>query len=331
MVSHDMLCDADFNAILGKADVPMMLIGDEVHNLGRPTFIQNPPDYFTSRLGLSATPVRQYDPEGTDALTQFFGDVVFQFTLADAIGVCLVPYDYFLHPVYLTDLEGQTYLELTQKIRKMGWQASDSNPDLHERIQRLQIRRRAVLEKAASKVDILRDLLTAAGPRRVHHTLVYASAKGREQLVQVNELLGRLNVHFHQLTAQETAQPALAKSLLDSFARGQLQVLTAMKVLDEGVNIPQIETAYILASSTVEREWVQRRGRVLRKCDEIGKKSATIHDFLVLPPLGSDDDTRGLLRAELGRAREFAALAQNAGAPQGPLAQVQSVINDYFS
>jgi superfamily II DNA or RNA helicase len=109
--------------------------------------------------------------------------------------------------------------------------------------------------------------------------------------------------------------------------------LTAKRVLDEGVNVPEIETAYILASTTVERQWVQRRGRVLRKCRETNKEFATIHDFLVLPPTLedlSDIDARNLIKQELRRVMEFASIARNAGKPGGAADTIDSVVRDYF-
>jgi superfamily II DNA or RNA helicase len=326
VVTHDMLCDQDFQSIVQNSKFSSMLIGDEVHNLGRDTFIDRPPYSFTERMGLSATPVRQYDAEGTDALFGFFGPVVFQFTLADAIGVCLVPYDYFVHPVELTESEAHAYGELTAKLRRAGWPAVE----IDDNIQRLLIKRRGVLEQAHGKAAALEHLLQEVGPRNLHHSLVYASSKGRQQLETINGLLANMGVYFHQLTAAETAQPRLTAEVLAAFAAGKLQVLTAMRVLDEGVNIPEVETAYIVASTTVEREWVQRRGRVLRKCQAIGKTSATIHDFLVLPPAGADDDARGILRGELARITEFARLAANAGSPDGAYRVVQDMINHFF-
>ena len=106
-----------------------------------------------------------------------------------------------------------------------------------------------------------------------------------------------------------------------------MKVLTAKRVLDEGVNIPQIKMAFILASTTVVRQWVQRRGRLLRKCEEIGKTHAVIHDFVVLPPnvlLDSytskdlDKDSRNLIRSEYKRVWEFAKLCKNGSYDDGP-------------
>jgi superfamily II DNA or RNA helicase len=331
VVTHDMLCNEEFQAIVQGCKCSAMLIGDEVHNLGRDSFIEHPPYVFDARLGLSATPIRQYDTEGTDALFGYFGPVVFQFTLADAIGVCLVPYEYFVHPIELTLGEAHEYAELTEKLRRAGWMASAGDGELEEHIHRLLIRRRAVLELAEGKLPALQQLLRDVGPRKIHHSLVYASAKGRRQLESINDMLMSFGIYFHQVTAAETAQPRLAGDVLRAFADGQLQVLTAMRVLDEGVNIPEIETAYIVASTTIEREWVQRRGRVLRKCSAIGKTSATIHDFLVLPPAGADEDGRRLLKGELNRIKEFADLSANAGASDGAYRVIQDIINRYFA
>ena len=135
---------------------------------------------------------------------------------------------------------------------------------------------------------------------------------------------------YHQLTAEETASRDKTKRIITAFQSGELQVLTAKRVLDEGVNIPQIRRAYILASTTVERQWIQRRGRLLRTCSAIGKTHSTIHDFLALPPSiseGLDADTRSLVRGELRRAQEFARLARNAGKPDGPLAIIDKLVD----
>jgi len=112
-----------------------------------------------------------------------------------------------------------------------------------------------------------------------------------------------------------------------------LNVLTAKRVLDEGVNIPEITEAFILASSTVKREWIQRRGRILRKCDKVNKKVARIHDFLVIPPeteLLSDINVRTILKGELERIMEFAMLSQNAASLGGPIETINPIFLQYF-
>lgn len=328
VVSHDTLCTPEFLAAVEAFDCVRLLIADEAHNLGRPSFINDPPEFFEHRLGLSATPIRQYDEEGTDALFGFFGPVVFRFTLEEAIGRCLVEYDYYLHPVYLTESEMAEWFDLTGKIKQNAWRDKGGKPD--DYLAKLLRDRRALLETASGKVSMLRALLDKEDIGSLRHTLVYTSDKGPSQLDNVNRLLHDKNILFHQLTAEETASREETKRIIRSFQDCEIQVLTAKRVLDEGVNIPQICKAFILASTTVERQWVQRRGRLLRTCSAIGKTHSVIHDLLALPPKmeeGTDPDARGLVRSELRRAQEFARLARNAGRPDGPLAMIDKMVD----
>lgn len=328
VVSHDTLCTAEFRDAIEAFDCARILIADEAHNLGRRSFIEEPPDFFEHRLGLSATPIRQYDEEGTEALLEFFGPVAFRFALEEAIGRCLVEYDYYVHAVYLTDIEMDEWFELTGKIKQNAWRSEGGKPD--EYLAKLLRDRRALLETALGKVSKLEALLGEEDAGSLRHTLIYTSDKGPEQLDNVNGLLRNKNILYHQLTAEETGNREETKQIIKSFQDGEIQVLTAKRVLDEGVNIPQICKAFILASTTVERQWVQRRGRLLRTCSAIGKTHSVIHDLLALPPgmeQGLDPDARGLVRSELRRAQEFAGLARNAGRPDGPLATIDRMVD----
>ncbi len=333
VVTHDLLCDEDFQNVVARRRGSSLLVADEVHNLGRAAFVERPPDFFGFRLGLSATPVRQYDEVGTDALLAFFGDVVFRYGMDQAIGRALVPYDYYVHPVRLGPSEIDEWQELTHRLRQQGWKMRSDDPEHSKDLQILLNRRRRILETANEKIDVLRRLLQQADPRTIKHTLIYATDKAPEQLEAVNAMLAdELGVRYHQITSTETQDGRLVARIVQSFRDGSIQVLTAKRVLDEGVNVPEIATAYILASTTVERQWVQRRGRVLRRCDAIGKDHAVIHDFLVLPPRDAavDEDIRKLLRGELERIGEFARLSRNAGDAEGARAVIQPVIVEYF-
>ncbi len=327
VVSHDTLCTPEFQRAIASFPCHRLLIADEAHNLGRASFISNPPEFFEHRLALSATPIRQYDKEGTDALLGFFGSVVFTFPLQEAIGRCLVEYEYYVHPVYLNDAEMDAWYDLTGRIKQNAWRHSENEPD--EYLAKLLRDRRAILETAAGKIRALRTLLSQEDLPSLRHTLIYTSDKGPDQLQYVNRVLRDAGVLFHQLTAEETANREETKRIIRSFQSGEIQVLTAKRVLDEGVNIPQICKAFILASTTVERQWIQRRGRLLRTCKEIGKSHSIIHDLLALPPgmdNGLDPDARALVRSELCRAQEFARLAKNAGRPDGPLASIDALM-----
>ena len=327
VVTNDFLNDAEFRTLIDGYQGPMMLIADEVHNLGAGAFLSAPPLHLPYRLGLSATPERQYDPEGSTRLTEFFGKVIFEFNLADAIGVCLVPYNYYIHNIALSHSELDQYRQISNQIRRLARIAQpDPSKEYDQRLQLLLNRRRLILETASAKLETLRDLLVQGSASRVRHTLVYATDKDPDQIRDVNRIIRSLDLRFHQITAQETANAKLVDSVLDAFRQGSLHVLTAKRVLDEGLDVPEISNAIILASTTVERQWVQRRGRVLRMCPAISKEHATIHDFLVLPPpdeLG-DDDVKRLIRGELARCDEFASLAQNRASQGGP----QDVLQD---
>ena len=328
VVSHDILCTLEFLNLIEGFDCARLLIADEVHNLGRDAFIKNPPKFFEHRLGLSATPIRQYDEEGTDALFDFFGPVVFRFTLEEAIGHCLVEYDYYLHPSYLAESEMDAWFDLTRKIKQNSWRDENGKPDNY--LAKLLRDRRILLENASSKVTALKMLLDKEGPENLKHTLIYTSDKGPDQLKDVNCLLRDRNILFHQLTKDETKNRAKTKRIINSFQDGEIQILTAKRVLDEGVNIPQICKAFVLASTTVERQWIQRRGRLLRTCSTMGKTHSVIHDLLALPPEmedGLDLDARSLVRSELKRAQEFARLARNAGRADGPLTLIDKMVS----
>ena len=333
VVTHRTLCDSNFKAELEKFDCKTLLIGDEVHNLGSEGFIIDPPNFFDYRLGLSATPIRQYDEEGTEQLFSFFGPIVFQFTLEEAIGRCLVEYEYYVHPVELTDDEMEEWYALTEKIGKIAWMQEDENSD-DEYIMKLLRDRRALLENAENKIAALEEVLTQHEDFNIlRHTLIYTSDKAPQQLIDVNALLNKHGVLFHQLTHKETPDRKRTAQIIQSFQEGTLQVLSAKRVLDEGVNIPQIEKAFILASTTVERQWVQRRGRLLRTCSETGKTHSEIHDFMALPPDLDDLDTRAraLIQSELKRIQAFAYLAKNFGRPDGPLSYIDQLVKTLYT
>ena len=332
VVSHKTLCTNEFKGELEKFKCKTLFIADEVHNLGSEGFISDPPDFFDYRLGLSATPIRQYDEEGTEQLFAFFGSIVFQFTLEEAIGRCLVEYEYYVHPVELTENEMDEWYDLTEKIGKHAWRQEDPDAD-DEYLMKLLRDRRALLENAENKIAVLEDVLTQREDfTKLRHTLIYTSDKAPEQLKDVNTLLNRHSVLFHQLTHEETPDRKKTAQIIQSFQEGTLRILTAKRVLDEGVNIPQIEKAFILASTTVERQWVQRRGRLLRTCRETRKTHSEIHDFIALPPNldNIDKEAHTLIHSELSRVQEFASLAMNAGRPDGPLSLIDQLVRAIY-
>ena len=331
VVTHKTLCSPEFKAEIEKFECQTLLIADEVHNLGSAGFITDPPDFFDHRLGLSATPIRQYDADGTAELLDFFGAIVFQFRLEEAIGRCLVEYEYYVHPVELTADEMDEWYALTEQIGKNSWRQESENSE-NEYLMKLLRNRRALLENAENKIAALEEVLTEQGFQNLRYTLIYTSDKAPEQLKAVNALLNRHSVLFHQLTHEETRDREQTRQTIQAFQEGTLRVLTAKRVLDEGVNIPEIEKAFILASTTVERQWVQRRGRLLRTCGRTGKTHSEIHDFMALPPDLDNIDTpaRALIESELKRIQAFARRAMNAGRDDGPLEIIDRLVKTLY-
>lgn len=314
-----------------EVEAETMLIADEAHTLGAARFVSSKPEFFRTRLGLSATPERQYDPDGTEELMTFFGTTVYEFGLAQAIGFSLVQYSYHVHATTLSGEELDEFADLSERIgRKLGGGAGFDD----EALTRLLIARRRIVETAEAKLALVRAVLERRKPRRISHALVYASSKNPEQFEQIKRILEDLGIIYAQVTESETSDPGLVDSLFEGFARGDFQILLAKKVLDEGVDIPSIREAFLVASSTVEREWVQRRGRILRRSS--GKDSAVLHDFLALPPVAAlrfRDEQSTLRRTvanELGRATTFARHASNAPGDEGVLAQIGLIRRAYW-
>lgn len=305
IITHDALKTEEFKDVLRKYKQKIMLIGDEVHNLGAASFVDSPPEYITLRLGLSATPMRQYDPDGTKKLLDYFGEIIYEYPLEMAIGTCLVPFDYIAHKVYMNKEEVDEWLEYTEKINRLSW---SDDADAKKQIEQWQIRRRAISEATKNKVYSFNEVVSKLNDRK--HSIVFCTDKSPEQLRAVNEVLRREKFIFHQVTGEESQNKNLMKSIVDEYKRGDIEVLTSKRVLDEGFNIPPIKTAYFLASSGTTRTWVQRLGRVLRKSNSTGKTKAVVHDFVVFPP-NSSTDFSALINSELTRMQWFMKLANN--------------------
>ncbi|MDE2716108.1 MAG: helicase-related protein, partial [Chloroflexota bacterium] len=299
--------------------------------LGAAKFVANKPEFFIRRLGLSATPERQHDPDGTEEIFAFFGDPVYDFGLDRAIGFCLTPYNYYVHAATLDNEEVARFERLSQRIRVARATANDRGDHDQDLLKRLAIQRRRIIETARTKLSLLREVLKARDPRSLDGVLIYATAKDPSQFKDIGSLLDALGVRWAPVTQATTAKPKLLASCLDAFADGGYQVLLAKKVLDEGVDIPRIREAFIVASSTVEREWVQRRGRVLRLHRD--KPFALVHDFLALPPgrlIAHDKaNVQKIIRTEFNRAYSFAKYALNATGETTVFADLERIRTAY--
>ncbi len=317
-----------FGELLAALRAPLLIVGDEAHNYGTADVISALPQGARFRLGLSATPERHGDPEGTARLFGYFGPVAERYGLGDAIrDEVLTPYRYFPVRVELEPDELDRYLAISKQLaRYMTKDDEDPGSDL---AMRLLLKRARIVASARQKLPKLAEILDAR--RREDHILVYCGdgqVEGEvpeEQQRQVEAAVALLGNDLGMRCASYTAMtpPDRRRELLRMFADGQVQVLVAIRCLDEGVDVPSTQTAIILASSTNPRQFVQRRGRILRRAT--GKLRADLYDFIVCPDLdalvpGSPEYrvVQGMLRREFQRAAEFAGLALN-----GPVARRQ--------
>ncbi|HBB30290.1 MAG TPA: DNA phosphorothioation system restriction enzyme [Cyanobacteria bacterium UBA8803] len=309
-----------------------LIVGDEAHNLGSRRVEENLPRNIGLRLALSATPERYFDDGGTQVIFDYFGPVLPpELTLADAIRQgALVHYLYHPILVELTETETKAYARLTKRI---GWILNkEETVDIenNDTVTSLLMQRARLIGAAANKLIALRQLMV--GRLHTSHTLFYCgdgsvegawSEEDNRQLAAVTRLLGaELGYRINTYTAQTPLSER--EELRRQFETGELQGLVAIRCLDEGVDIPAIQTAVILASSGNPRQFIQRRGRILRP--HPGKERAILFDMIVLPPdLGREtiEVERNLLKKELKRFLEFADLADNAGEARMKLLELQ--------
>ncbi len=314
---------AAFQEALTSVRVPLLLVGDEVHNMGADTIRAVLPDAAPYRLGLSATPERWYDEAGTEALFSYFGPVMYEITLGDAIRMkALTEYYYWPIPVELTEEESLRYVELTKRLAAL---VGDGDKELvtanaDARVKKLLIDRARIVASAQNKLAALEARMRPL--KSSTHNLVYCG-DGEVEYAPANEAVRQLDAVAHMLGVglgmkvnSYTAETLLddRRDLQESFAAGELQALVAIRCLDEGIDIPQTRRAFILASSTNPKQFIQRRGRILRRAP--GKADAEIFDFLVVPPGDLLDEgtfkvERRLFRKELERVALFASLAKN--------------------
>lgn len=313
---------------LAKMDGDFCLVVDEAHNFGSKKQIACMSEKFNFRLALSATIVRHHDEYGTQRLFDYFGDKCIEYTLKEAIADGkLTPYYYYPVLVSFNEEELHEYVEITDKIAKILKKVPHGD-DLPQSVERLLIKRARIIAGAQEKVTKLKEII--APYRNENHLLVYCGATRVESLYlnetfvdndeqrQIDEatsLLGNvLGMRVTQFTAAEDSRQR--ELIKEQFSKGEIQALVAIKCLDEGMNIPGIETAFILASSTNPKEYIQRRGRVLRKAP--GKEYAKIYDFITLPRSLDEYSFQSSIQAELSlvkreveRMRDFQELSEN--------------------
>ncbi|MFE7335601.1 DEAD/DEAH box helicase family protein [Streptomyces griseus] len=313
-----------FQALLESYRGQFCLVGDEMHNLGARNSRTRLPESAQYRIGLSATPDRWFDEEGSEALADYFGEIVFDMGIGEAIKrEALCRYTYKPVLVELDDEEAELYAEVSQKVARAiasGSKLKESS-DRDSPLGRLLKKRADILGHAHGKLAALREEIELR--KNLSHQLIYC-AEGRHPLLnetgldgprQIDQVMDLIGNQLHMTAARYTSETKRPdrQGILRRFDKKEVQAITSMRCLDEGVDVPAARTAYLLASSSNPRQFIQRRGRVLRNAP--GKSLADIIDFVVVPPADGDalqfETERKLLRREIARVEEFAGLSEN--------------------
>ncbi len=315
-----------------------LVIADEAHNLGSPLLIQAMNRLpLKMRLGLSATAKRQYDHIGNAAINRYFNisdHYTFEYSMKEAIANdVLCHYVYFPHVVRLNETEMEYYSTLSRKIAKFYHPDTDSFDD-DPILTALLIKRKRIIHKAAAKIPAFESIINRMYEEKgtLKYTMVYApegvspsddiyyAAIDDQDLVEEDglpminiytKIVSQVNekITVEQFTSKDTDRPRI----LEDFTNGVTQVLVAMRCLDEGIDVPRAENAIFISSTGNPRQFIQRRGRILRTHPD--KPKACIHDLVVAPYVELSYEAfrmeRSLIRNELRRVQDFATLADN--------------------
>lgn len=319
----------------------LLFIADEAHNMGSGRIMDKIGGIpYLRRIGLSATPKRQFDDDGNRQLYEFFGSseqFTFEYSMQEAIdNGFLCRYYYYPHIVRLTDAEMTEYMEISRKLAKMYSSTKKDFKKGDDILKILLLKRKRIIHKAINKEEVFRQIVNDRYTEKgnLKYTLVYAPEGNRiddnssdiydtVEIIgddeETNHIIDKYTQIVQEISPITTVKKFTSNSsdrdkILSDFANGDLEVLTSMKCLDEGVDVPRSELAIFCASTGNPRQFIQRRGRILRTHKD--KKYAYIHDLVVVPEISSASEAfemeRSLLEGELRRVRDFALMSENA-------------------
>lgn len=336
-----------------KTQRQMLLVADEAHNMGAPNIISKLDRVkILRRIGLSATPERQFDDKGNKAVMLFFGcngKYTFEYSMKDAIdNGFLCRYKYFPHVVRLNEDEMAEYKKISLQLAKFYNIDEGSFSGADDILMRLLLKRKRIIHKAQNKEEAFRQIVRQRFEERgnLKYTLVYvpegvqldnstqyATTDNPTGDMDVDRLIDKYTQIVREVSPTTTVKKFISgiqnkDEVLRKFSTGDIEVLTSMKCLDEGVDVPRSELAIFCASTGNPRQFIQRRGRILRKHPD--KHIAIIHDLVVAPEFDSTEENynmeRNLLKGELQRVKDFAGLSEN---PAFAYTELEEITNHY--
>ena len=341
-----------FNVLNDFDKRKLLMIADECHNMASGSLVKRLKNIpYLRRIGLSATPDRQFNDSGNTKLRKFFGSeekYTYEYSMEEAIknGV-LCKYMYYPHLVRLTSDEMDAYVELSEKISKYFNYNTCTFDDPDEMLKRLLLARKRIIHKAANKLPAFIDIIEKRHGENgnLKFSLIYVPEGNKPDYIGGTDDFDKsedikddedadhlINIYTQAVTEIDervtvrkfTSGQRDREEILDDFATGKLHVLTSMKCLDEGVDVPRSELAIFCSSTGNPRQFIQRRGRVLRTHPD--KKIAELHDLVVVPEVSPNSSSyrmeQSLLRGELLRVNNFALLSENPSYSETELREV---------
>ncbi len=315
------LISSDFQRCIATIKGDYIFLADEMHHLTSDMMRQSLPQNAKYRLGLSATLMTKYNSAKMEELKAYFGGIIYEYSMKEAIETdCLTRYFYYPIYVELTDEEKSDYYEVSKKISKaMMLAGNDLDDDDNIPLKALLSQRGRILASASNKLIKLKEMAPQFKDKA--NLIIYCGDKIESNVKYIDKVYEIVNNEEGIISAKFTAEenPQQRRGILDLFGKKVIQALIAIRCLDEGVDIPQLETAIIMSSGTNPKEFIQRRGRILRKA--AGKQYSYIYDFIVIPSLSIQDvsaltpDEKEMelkvISREFERVQEFANLAEN--------------------
>lgn len=320
-----------------STDSRTIFVGDEVHWLGASCYRKALLPQYQFRIGLSATPTRWFDDDGTQLLVDYFGNDSFVFSIHDALTEInpitgkhfLVNYYYHISTVPLNETETVEYRKLSMQLLRLRSRIK-TDAEAQERYERLLEKRANIIKNANAKYEELERILDELEKKgELYNLLVFVSP---EQIEKVMGILFARNIMFHKLTESEGTRKekkygglSEREFIIKAFKSNQYKALVAIKCLDEGIDIPSASTGILMASSTNPREYIQRIGRIIRQ-DE-GKSFANLYDICVDKIHGLEGEELELERKiKKKEAIRLTEIAENAINPADALKAIMNLI-----
>ncbi len=333
ITTYDSFCGNDEKILESLELDSALIIADEVHKFGAASYSKKLPEKIKYRIGLSATPKRPYDEKGTKSIFDYFcpSENPYEFSIKNAIEAdMLCHYEYHPTIVPLTDFEMEDYENISEKISRLSVivnNSSKTDKEDEERLEQLLKERHRIIERAQNKKSEFLEIMQSEISKYKDKTIVFCpdgkDENGKDFLEAYKSELWNELVSKGKIVRMSEYVQGTKREVIESFTAGAIDILFAKQRLNEGIDIPAAKRAFFIASSTSEREFIQRRGRVLRKSPETNKTLAEIFDFIVVPPDRNSVYAQSIVENEIKRAMDFAATADN-------YAEIEKILRKYL-